>query len=209
MNLNGTLFISVQEKVWSRVTKEVEVALVARVQAADVPLADAREVVLHLSPVVAGDARGDGRVGHQPLDARRLQDVGGVSLQRLVVAHHVVADLAGRAQLGIGHPVDDVLAELPVHAPPPALGVAQVADKVLEAETRGGGALAVAVAFAVLADDGGRDVVLVPRLEARVLHKLVLEGRDEPLEGVPHDQELEVGVQSRSVCRGERGEEEG
>lgn len=60
----------------------------------------------------------------------------------------------------------------------------------------GAGALAVAVAVApaVFPDDGRGDVVLVPRLEARVLHELVLEGGDEPLERIPHDEELEVGV---------------
>lgn len=170
----------------------MEVALVASVQTPDVPLADAWEVVLHLGPVVAGDAWRNGGVGHQLVDARRFQDVRGVLLQGLVVADRAVMYFARRAQVCVGHPVNDVLAKLPVQAATP-LHVAQVADEVLEVEARGG-QVAVTVALPVLADDGRRDVMLVPRLEARVLHELVFERWNQPLEGVPHYEKLKVGV---------------
>lgn len=150
--------------------------------------------MLHLGPVVAGDAWRNGGVGHQLLDARRSEDVGGVLLQRLVVAHHAVVYVAGRAQLRVRHPVNYVLTELAVHAAT-ALHVTQVTDKVLKVQA-GGGQGALTVAFAVLTDDGGGDVMFVPRLEAWVLHKLVLEGRNQPLEGISHDEEFKVGAQS-------------
>lgn len=150
--------------------------------------------MLHLGPVVAGDARRNGRVGHQLVDPRRLQDVRCVLLQRLVVAHHAVVYLAWRAQVCVRHPVDDVLPKLTVHAAAP-FHITQVSDKVLEVEARGG-QVAVAVALAVLTDDGRRDVMLVPRLEARVLHELVLECRYQALEGISYNEKLEVSVQS-------------
>lgn len=114
---------SLEEKVRAGVSKHVEIALVTRVQTPDVPLADAREVVLHLAAVVARDSRRDGGVRHQPADAGGSEDVLGVPLQRLVVAHHVVLDLAGRTQLRVRRPVDDGLAELLVQVAP-AFGVA-------------------------------------------------------------------------------------
>lgn len=52
--------------------------------------------------------------------------------------------------------------------------VTQVAHKVLKVQAGASGG--IAVIFAVLANDGGGDAVLVPWLKARVLHKLVLEG---------------------------------
>lgn len=148
--------------------------------------------MLHLGPVVASDPRRDGGIRHQPIDPRRSQDVRGVLLQGLVVPDHAVVDLAGRAQLGERHPVDDVIAELPVHAPP-AFRVAQVADEVLEVQA-GGGEVALPVAPAVFPYDGRGDVVLVPRLEAGVLYEFVLEGRNQSLEGVSYDEKLEVSV---------------
>lgn len=69
--------------------------------------------------------------------------------------------------------MDDVLSELVVEMFSARL-VTQIAHEVLEVQTGASGG--VAVPFAVLADDGGGDAVLVPWLEARVLHKLVLEG---------------------------------
>lgn len=146
--------------------------------------------MLHLGPVVAGDAWRDGGVRHQLVDACCFEDVGGVLLQSLVVAHHAVVDLTRRTQFDVSHPVDDVLAELPVHVPA-SFHVAQVADKVLEAEA-GAGVVAVSVALAVLANDGWSDIVLVPWLEARVLHKFVFECRDEALKGVSHNEEFKV-----------------
>lgn len=119
--------------------------------------------------------------------------MGGVLLQGFVVPDDAVPDLAGRAQLRVRHPVDDMLAELPVHAAAAAFRVAQVTDKVLEVQAWGG-ELALAVALAVLSDDGRSDVVLVPRLEARVLNKFVLEGRNQALEGISDDEELEVSA---------------
>lgn len=150
--------------------------------------------MLHLCPVVVCDPWRDGWVGHQLVDASCFEDVGGILLQRLVVADHAVVYFTWRAQLRVSHPVNDVLAELPVHAPA-AFYVTKVTDKVLEVQTRGD-EVAVAVALAVFADDGWSDVVLVPRLETWVLHKLVFESRNEALKGISHNEKLKVGVQS-------------
>ena len=109
-----------------------------------------------------------------------------------MVAHHVVVYFARRAQLCVSHPVNNVLTKLTVHAVA-AVCVAQVTDKVLKVQA-GGGELVVAVALAVLTDDGRGDVMLVPRLEAWVLHKLVFERRDQTLKGVSHDEKLEVST---------------
>jgi len=146
--------------------------------------------LLHLGPVVAGDAWRNGRVGHHVVDAGCFEDVGCVLLQRLVVAHHAVVYFTRRAQIRVRRPVDDVVAELPVHAAA-AFRVAQVTDKVLKVQA-GGGEVAVAVELAVLTDDGRGDVMLVPRLEARVLHELVSEGGNEALKGISHDEKLKV-----------------
>lgn len=88
--------------------------------------------------------------------------------------------------------MDDVLPELPVQSAT-AFNVAQVTDKVLKVKARGGG-VTEPVALAVLADDGGGDVVLVPRLKAGVFHKLVLERRNQPLKRISHNEELEIRV---------------
>lgn len=87
--------------------------------------------------------------------------------------------------------MDDVLAELAVEMFPSLL-VTQVAYKVLEVQAGVSGR--AAVTFAVLADNGGRDGVLVPRLEAWVLYKLVLERRYETLERVSDNEELKIRV---------------
>ena len=170
----------------------MEVPLVTCEETPDVSLADGGEVVLDLGPVVVGDARRDGRVGHQLVNAGRFEDVGGVLLQCLVVADHAVVYFTRGTQLRVSHPVNNVLAKLSVQAAA-ALRVAQVTDKVVKVQSRRGEA-AVAVALAVFADDGRSDVMFIPRLEARVLHKLVLECRNEPLKGIPHNEELKVGV---------------
>lgn len=148
--------------------------------------------MLHLGPVVAGDARRNGWVGHQLVDARRFQDVRGVLFQRLMVAYHTVVYFTRCAQVCVSHPVNDVLAKLPVHAAAP-FHITQVTDKVLKVEARGG-EVAVTVALAVLSDDGRSDVMLVPRLKARVLHELVLECRNQALKGISHDEKLKVSV---------------
>lgn len=85
--------------------------------------------------------------------------------------------------------MDDVLSELAVEMFSAWL-VTQVAHKVLEVQAGASGG--VSATFAVLADDGGGDAVLVPWLEAWVLHKLVLEGRYEALEWVSDNEELKV-----------------
>lgn len=110
------------------------------------------------------------------------------------MTYHAVVYLTRRAQFCVRHPMDDVLPELPVNSAT-AVHVAQVTDKVLEVKA-GSGCVTVAVALAVLADDGGSDVVLVPRLEARVFHKLVLECGNQALERVSDDEELKISVQS-------------
>lgn len=69
--------------------------------------------------------------------------------------------------------MNDVLSELLVEMFSAWL-VTQVAHEVLEVQAGASGG--VEVTFAVLADDGWSDAVLVPWLEAWVLHKLVLEG---------------------------------
>lgn len=56
--------------------------------------------------------------------------------------------------------------------------------------------VAVTMALAILTDDGWSDVMLVPRFKARVLHKLVLERRNQALKGISHDEELKVSAQS-------------
>lgn len=192
---------SVKQEVRPWVAKKLKVPHEVLVEAADVPLADAGEVALHFGAVVARDARRDGGVGHQAVDASRLEDVGRIAIQRLVVAHCVVIDVARGAQLHVRYPVDHVLPKLFVQSLL-ANGVAQVAHKVLEAQSWGvsGGAriLSVLAHLAVLADDGGRNVMLVPGFRAWVLHKLVLVGGNDALERVTYDEELEVIVQSVS-----------
>lgn len=148
--------------------------------------------MLHLGPVVVGDAWRNGRVRHKLVDAGHPQDVRRVVLQSLVVPHHAVVYFARRAQLCVSHPVDNVFAELPVHSPA-ALGVSEITDKVLKSQTRDG-EVAVAVDLAVFANDGRGYVVLVPRLEAGVLHELVLECRNEAFKGISHNEELKVRV---------------
>lgn len=148
--------------------------------------------MLHLGPVIVCDAWRNGRVGHQCVDACRFEDVRGILFQRLVVADHAVVYFAWRTQLCVRHPVDDVLAKLPVHTPV-AFHIAEVANKVFEVET-GGDEVIVAVNLAIFPYNGRSYVVLVPRLEAGVLHKLVLECRDQALEGIPHNEEFEIGV---------------
>lgn len=69
--------------------------------------------------------------------------------------------------------MDDVLSELTVERFS-AWFVSQVTHKVLEVQTGFSGG--IVVTFAVPADDGGGDAVVVPWLETWVLHKLVLEG---------------------------------
>lgn len=108
------------------------------------------------------------------------------------MTYHTVAYLTRCAQFCIRHPMDDVLPELPVHSAT-AFGVAQITDKVLKVKASGGG-VTVPVALAVLADDGRSDVVLVPRLKARVFHKLVLERRNQPLKRISHNEELKISV---------------
>lgn len=148
--------------------------------------------MLHLGPVVAGDAWRNGWVGHQLLDARCFKDVRGVLFKRLMVAHHTVMYFTRSAQVCVSHPVNDVLAELSVHAAAP-FDVTQVTDKVLKVQSRGA-EVAVTVALAILTDDGRGDVMLVPRFEAWVLHKLVLECRNQTLKRISHDEKFEVGV---------------
>lgn len=150
--------------------------------------------MLHLCPVVAGDAWRNGGVRHQLIDARCFEDVRGVLLQCLMVAHCAVVYLARCAQVRIRHPVNDVFTKLPVHAAAP-FHVAQVPDKVFKVQARGR-MVAVTMALAILTDDGWSDVMLVPRFKARVLHKLVLERRNQALKGISHDEELKVSAQS-------------
>lgn len=88
--------------------------------------------------------------------------------------------------------MDDVLPELPVNSAA-AFRITEITDKVLKVKARGS-CVTVAVALAVLADDGGSDVMLVPRLKARVFHKLVLECRNQSLKRISHNQELEIGA---------------
>lgn len=110
------------------------------------------------------------------------------------MTYRTVVYLTRCAQFCVRHPMDDVLPELPVNSAT-AVHVAQITDKVLKVKA-GSGCVTVAVALAVLADDGGGDVVLVPRLKARVFHKLVLECGNQALKGVSHDEELKIRVQS-------------
>lgn len=148
--------------------------------------------MLYLGPVIAGDPWRNGWVGHQLVDACCFEDVRGVFLQRLMVADHAVVYFTWRTQLRVSHPVNNVLTELSVHMAT-AFCVAQVTDKVLKVQARGS-EVADAVALAVLTDDGWSDVMLVPRLEAWVLHKLVLECRNEALKGISYNEKLKVGA---------------
>lgn len=149
--------------------------------------------MLHLGPVVVRDVWRDVRVGHQALDARRSEDVGRVSLQRLVMPHHAVLDFARRTQLRVRHPVDDAIAETLIQVAAAARCVAQVTHEVLEVQVWEE-VLVVPTALAVSPDDEWSDISIVPRFIAGVLHKLILEGRNEALERISHDEKLEVSV---------------
>lgn len=94
--------------------------------------------------------------------------------------------------------MDDVVTKLQVQVLPARL-IAQISDKILEAQPSA--FASVAVTFAVLANNGRCYVVLVPWLEAWVLHKLVLEGRYETFKGVSDDEELKVCVQSETSLK--------
>lgn len=72
------------------VAEKAEIALVMSVEAANVPLADPREVALHLGLVVVSYPWWDSGVGHQICNASSFQDIRGIALQGLVVTHHVV-----------------------------------------------------------------------------------------------------------------------
>lgn len=85
----------------------------------------------------------------------------------------------------------DVLSELAIELLLTRL-VAQIPNEVLE--VKAGAAGRVAVISAVLANDGGGDGVLIPGLETRILHKLVLEGRYQPLKRVSDNEKFKIGL---------------
>lgn len=125
----------------------------------------------------------DSRVGpHQ------LEDVIGIFNQGLILAHHVVVDNAGVAERV--HPLPVFIEGLLPLRP----WIQQVVDELLEAHVIPALQRPVAGLLPVPPDDLG-PVALV---EGRVVAagELVAVRRDQALEGLPHEDELEVAAQA-------------
>lgn len=190
----------VEQKLWFLIPKELEVPFKSCIQAPDVALADAQEVVLHLGPVIGGDARRDGGIGHQVVDASLFQDVWCILLQGLMVPHHAVLYLAGCAQLHVGHPVNDAVPELEVQ--PPVVRIAQVAYEIFELDAPG-----LCPVLPVLFDDARGNLMPVPRFESWIVDKFILKGRYESFKGVSDNKKLEVCFKSKGEKKSKRDRE--
>lgn len=84
------------------VAKKTEIPLVAGVKATHVPLADPREIALHLGPVIARYAFRDAGIRHQVLNPGGSEDIRRVLLQSLVVSDDIIGNITGSAEFGVG-----------------------------------------------------------------------------------------------------------
>lgn len=176
---------SLKQEIWLLIPKEFKVAFKPSIEASYVSLADSWKIPLYFCFVVHCYAWRNRGVRYQTVYASCFQNVGSIVLQGFMVSNHTVCDFAGGTEFHIGYPVNDVITKLDIQ--PSVIGVTQIANKILKLQPFGLQAIS-----SVLTNDAGSNFVSVPRLKARIVHKLVFKCRNKSFKWISNNKKLEV-----------------